>query len=226
MDFLGGRSLGQTDLVKSKLIKRLALSSSVTALIVSLPSCAEVTDPLLRATAVPAGAALMVGFVGVAAISEVLSVFDAEERERELDVREEGAFIDYWSNGEKRAEGSYKNKKLNGLYRTYYMNGEKKSEVTYEAGERNGPHTSWHENGRKSVEGVFKNGKQHGSIRSYHENGRISCIKSNSPNGTDTAWHENGQKQSVYTYSDGKLISRKAWDEQGNEIQSDDSNAE
>ena len=221
MDFQERRAPGEDDRVKSKLIKRLALSSSVAALMVNLPSCAEVTDPLLMAAAVPAGAALMVGFAGAATISEVLSVFDREERERELDVRADGPFIDYWPNGKKKAAGSYKNKKLNGLYRTYYMNGEKKSEVTYEAGERNGPHTSWHENGRKSVEGMFKDGKQHGPIRSYHENGRMSCFKSNSPNGTDTVWHENGEKQRVSTYSDGKLISRKVWTEKGKEIETE-----
>ena len=159
-------------------IKSPGVPSGAIAIALGLSSCAEVSDPLIMVAAVPASAVFMAGMVGVGAIAGVLSIFDAEERERELNPREDGPFTDYWPNGKKRAVGSYKNKKLNGLYRTYYRNGEKKSEVTYEGGERNGPYTSWHENGRKFVEGVFKDGKQHGPIRSYDEDGRVSYIKS------------------------------------------------
>ena len=134
--------------MKIRLLKSLGVRSATIALALGLSSCAEVSDPLIIAASVPANAVFLAGMVGVGTIAGVLSIFDAEERERELKPREDGAFTDYWPNGKKRAEGSYKNKKLNGLYRTYYRNGEKKSEVTYEAGQRNGPHTSWHENGR------------------------------------------------------------------------------
>ena len=207
--------------MKIRLLKSLGVRSATIALALGLSSCAEVSDPLIIAASVPANAVFLAGMVGVGTIAGVLSIFDAEERERELKPREDGAFTDYWPNGKKRAEGSYKNKKLNGLYRTYYRNGEKKSEVTYEAGQRNGPHTSWHENGQKSVEGVFQDGRQHGPIRSYHDNGQISFIKSGSLNGTNTAWHENGQKQSVSIYREGRLVSRKVWNKEGQKIETD-----
>ena len=205
--------------MKSTIIKRLGLPSSIIALLLSLSSCGQGSDPLLKVAAVPAGAALMVGFFGLAALSQAISVFETEEREREAKPRNDGPFIEHWPNGKKKAAGSYKSKKLNGLYTTYYKTGKRKSEVMYDAGERNGPHTSWHENGRKSLEGFFKKGKPDGAVKSYYENGQISCLTSDSPNGTNTSWHENGQKQRVSTYRNGKLVSRKVWSEKGKEIE-------
>ena len=169
----------------------------------------------VAAVALPLTAAFMIGFAGVATLSQVQEGFDTQQRKREEKPRKDGPFIDHWPNGKKRAAGSYKDKKLNGLYTTYYKNGRKKSGVIYEFGERNGPHTSWHENGQKSLEGVFKGGKPEGATRSYHKNGRISHLESGSPNGTNTAWHEHGQKPSVSTYKNGKLVSRKVWNEKG-----------
>ena len=45
--------------------------------------------------------------------------------------------IEYWSNGQKRIEGTYKDGELDGLS------------------------TLWYENGQKKFEGTFKNGKLH-----------------------------------------------------------------
>ena len=206
--------------MKSTIIKRLGVPSSILALILSLSSCGQRSGPLTKAAEVPATAALVVGFVGLWTLAQAVSVFETEEREREAEPRKDGPFIDHWPNGKKKSAGSYKDKKLNGLYTTYYKNGQKKSEVIYESGERNGPHTSWHENGRKSLEGVFKDGKPEGATKNYHKNGRISHLASGSPNGTNTVWHENGQKQSVSVYKKGKLVSRKVWNEKGKQIES------
>mgnify|MGYP003315350131 CR=1 FL=1 len=196
-------------------MKRLSLPSGLTAAVLAVSSCAEIAMVPVAAVALPLTAAFMIGFAGVATLSQVQEGFDTQQRKREEKPRKDGPFLEYWPNGNKRAAGSYKDKKLNGLYTTYYKNGRKKSEVIYEFGERNGPHTSWHENGQKSLEGVFKGGKPEGTTRSYHKNGRISHLESGSPNGTNTAWHENGQKQRVSTYKNGKLISRKVWNEKG-----------
>ena len=91
--------------------------------------------------------------------------------------------------------------------------------VNLKDGKRDGLVTFWCRNGRKSLEGVFKEGKPDGAVKSYYENGRISCLTSGSPNGTNTSWHENGQKQRVSTYRNGKLVSRKVWNQKGKEIE-------
>jgi antitoxin component YwqK of YwqJK toxin-antitoxin module len=172
---------------------------------------------------IPASAAFIVGGVGIAGLSQAMSIFETEDRVRESKPKKDGPFTDHWPNGKKKAVGSYKGKQLDGLYTTYSESGKKKSEIIYRSGKRNGPHTSWHENGQKSLEGVFKEGKPVGATKSYHKNGRlrasfdvmVSHLESGSPNGTNTAWHDNGQKQRVSTYKNGKLISRKVWNEKG-----------
>jgi len=205
--------------VKINTIKRLGVPSSLIAAILALSSCAEIAMVPVAAVGIPLAALFMVGFAGVATISQALDGFDSEQRKREENARKDGPFTEHWPNGKKSAVGSYKNKKLNGLYTTYYKNGRKKSEVIYEGGKRSGPHTSWHENGQKSVEGVFKKGEQSGYIKAYHENGQMSYLKGDGPNRTNTTWHQNGQKESVTKFKNGELIFRQKWNDKGNELE-------
>ena len=209
--------------MRSDVLKRVGFRSSILALILSLSSCGYSSNPLAEAAMIPASAAFIVGGLGIVGLSQAMSIFETEDRVRESKPKKDGPFTDHWPNGKKKAVGSYKGKQLDGLYTTYYESGKKKSEVIYRSGKRNGPHTSWHENGQKSLEGVFKEGKPVGATKSYHKNGRlrasfdvmVSHLESGSPNGTNTAWHDNGQKQRVSTYKNGKLISRKVWNEKG-----------
>ena len=209
--------------MRSDVLKRVGFRSSILALILSLSSCGYSSNPLAEAAMIPASAAFIVGGVGIAGLSQATSIFETEDRVRESKPKKDGPFTDHWPNGKKKAVGSYKGKQLDGLYTTYSESGKKKSEIIYRSGKRNGPHTSWHENGQKSLEGVFKEGKPVGATKSYHKNGRlrasfdvmVSHLESGSPNGTNTAWHDNGQKQRVSTYKNGKLISRKVWNEKG-----------
>jgi len=209
--------------MRSDVIKRVGFRSSILALILSLSSCGYSSNPLAEAAMIPASAAFIVGGLGIVGLSQAMSIFETEDRVRESKPKKDGPFTDHWPNGKKKAVGSYKGKQLDGLYTTYSESGKKKSEVIYRSGKRNGPHTSWHENGQKSLEGVFKEGKPVGATKSYHKNGRlrasfdvmVSHLESGSPNGTNTAWHDNGQKQRVSTYKNGKLISRKVWNEKG-----------
>ena len=104
----------------------------------------------------------------------------------------------YFSNGKKRAEGTYKNGKLDGVYTEYFESGKKKSALTYVGGERNGPHTQWFENGQKYVENTFKAGKLHG---------------------TSKTWHSSGWKMVESIWKNDKLISRKYWNSKGEEVE-------
>jgi|GEM_PF-545023 len=209
--------------MRSDVLKRVGFRSSILALILSLSSCGYSSNPLAEAAMIPASAAFIVGGLGIVGLSQAMSIFETEDRVRESKPKKDGPFTDHWPNGKKKAVGSYKGKQLDGLYTTYSESGKKKSEIIYRSGKRNGPHTSWHENGQKSLEGVFKEGKPVGATKSYHKNGRlrasfdvmVSHLESGSPNGTNTAWHDNGQKQRVSTYKNGKLISRKVWNEKG-----------
>ena len=101
----------------------------------------------------------------------------------------------YWSkDGQKSSEGTYKNGKQVGKWTTWYSIGQKWSEVTYKNGKQDGKYTQWYPNGQKSSEYTYKDGKQ---------------------DGLWTTWDEDGQKRSETTYKDDEWISRKDWNEDG-----------
>jgi antitoxin component YwqK of YwqJK toxin-antitoxin module len=97
--------------------------------------------------------------------------------------------------GEKEFEGSYKDGEKDGLWTWWYEDGQKRKEETYKDGKRDGLLTGWYENGQKWYEEIYKYGEL---------------------DGKSTFWYKNGQKGYEKTYKDGKKISSKNWDEDGN----------
>lgn len=189
------------------IMKRLGLSSGLIAAMLAVCSCTPNNAwPRFRGGKFEPKSKMDIGrgpwdvpVVGLPLTAVYLGGVSAiQERKREAKPREDGPFIDYWSkNGKKAAEGTYKNRKLDGVYTVYFESGEKKGTATYVGGERNGPYTWWFESGQKSVEGTFKAGKQHGTTTTWHKNGRKESEvtwSSGKLNGPHTRWHENGQK--------------------------------
>jgi antitoxin component YwqK of YwqJK toxin-antitoxin module len=115
-------------------------------------------------------------------------------------VKDGNGLLTYWSeNGQKSQERTYKDGKDIGRTTWYYYdNGQKSSEYTYKDGKKEGIETQWYENGQKSSEYTYKDGKK---------------------DGLHTGWYENGQKEEEGTYKDGTSISKKCWDEDGNECE-------
>lgn len=209
--------------MKFTTIKRLGLPSGLIAAGLAVSSCAQIAAVPAAVVALPLIAVFFVGFVGVVGLKDLMEGFDAQEREREAKPRKDGPFIEYWDwgnkDGKKSAVGTYKNKKLDGVYTEYFRSGKKKSELTYVGGERNGPYTSWFESGRKSAEGTFKGGKEYGTTKCYHENGKMSYLKGHGPNRNETTWHKNGQRESVTKYKNGKLTFKQTWNDKGKELE-------
>jgi len=46
-----------------------------------------------------------------------------------------------------------------GLYTNWYENGQKRDELTYKDGKFDGLYTNWYENGQKRFEGTYKDGE-------------------------------------------------------------------
>jgi len=67
-------------------------------------------------------------------------------------------YEEYFENGQKFEEGTYKDGELEGLFTWWYVNGKKREEGTWKNGEYDGKSTSWYENGQKMIEGTFKDG--------------------------------------------------------------------
>ncbi|MDP7366077.1 MAG: rhodanese-like domain-containing protein [Candidatus Pacebacteria bacterium] len=106
-------------------------------------------------------------------------------------------YEEYYKNGQKYEEGTYKDGKQDGLYTVWHENGQKEKEGTYKKGNHDGLWTRWYKNGQKYEEGTYKDGKQDGLY---------------------TEWYDNGQKRLEYTYKDGELISEECWDENGDNL--------
>ena len=95
------------------------------------------------------------------------------------------------------------------------------SEYNYENELLHGQCRSWHDNGLKRIEESCNNGQVHGLYRRWHENGKLAeqghysySIK----RGKWQEWYENGKLKLLETYTNGKLVSRKWWDESGKAI--------
>ena len=108
-------------------------------------------------------------------------------------------YEEYYYNGQKDKEETYKNGELNGLRTGWYENGQKKWEETYKEGEKDGKWTKWHENGQKKAEGTCKNGKE---------------------DGLWVEWFHTGQKHLERNYKDGEEISAKYWNGKGEPVDS------
>ena len=70
-----------------------------------------------------------------------------------------GVAVEYYDNGLKFGEGTWKNGKEVGLFTSWYENGQIRSEETYKDGELDGKLILWYEDGQKGLEGTHKNGK-------------------------------------------------------------------
>ena len=105
-----------------------------------------------------------------------------------------GVMVEKHENGQKKAEGPFKDGKIEGLVTEWYENGKKRNEGTYKDGKEEGLRTGWYENGQKSLEVTLKDGK---------------------PEGLATRWHENGQKSREEIWKDGKKVSGTKWDKRG-----------
>ena len=126
--------------------------------------------------------------------------------------KRDGLYTQWYENGQKKWEGTYKDGKIVEewtFHYDYYENGQKKEEGTYKKnGKKDGKWTSWHENGKKTIEGTYKDGKKDGLETRWYENGQKELegtYKDGEFDGLWTGWHENGQNSWYSTYKDGEF---------------------
>ena len=62
--------------------------------------------------------------------------------------------------------------KKNGIHTEYYENGEKKFEGSFKNGKRDGLFTWWYENGQKEYEGLYEDGRKI-SVEEWNEDGSV-----------------------------------------------------
>jgi len=87
-------------------------------------------------------------------------------------IERDGLYTNWYENGQKRDELTYKDGKFDGLYTNWYENGQKRFELTYKDGIHNGLLTWWYDNGQKESEGIYKNNKLEGLSTHWYDNGQ------------------------------------------------------
>lgn len=95
-------------------------------------------------------------------------------------------FTSHYPNGQKEAQGKFKDGKMDGTWTTWYENGQKQTEEVY-AENLLQSRKRWHENGRIKEETYYKNGKL---------------------DGKKTIWDEQGNIVSATEYKDGVEVSK------------------
>ena len=93
-----------------------------------------------------------------------------------------------------------------GPYTEYYGNGQKEFEGSYKDGKEDGPSTWWYSNGQKSLEWSYKDGKRMTAV-GWKPNGE-KCPVTNVVNGNGVVvWYSNyGTETRRDTYKDGKWV--------------------
>mgnify|MGYP001604218797 CR=1 FL=1 len=140
-------------------INRLGLTICTVAPMLAISSCSTVST----GASMLLGAPVILPIAGIHALSQAEVRADEARRKREQKYRKDGPFTLYWADGKedntvKAEEGTYKNKKLDGLYSKWFPNGQKWQEATYKDGNLNGLETTWYENGQKGGEQAYKDG--------------------------------------------------------------------
>ncbi len=71
----------------------------------------------------------------------------------------DGLYILWSINGQKKAEGNYKNGKTDGIYTTWFINGQKEAESNFKDGKLDGKLIIWNNKGQKKWEIRYKDGE-------------------------------------------------------------------
>jgi antitoxin component YwqK of YwqJK toxin-antitoxin module len=120
-----------------------------------------------------------------------------------------GRLIDYYSNGNKKADITYKNGKVHGLYNLWFENGNRKYEVGYVDGVEHGKHIVYYENGNIEEMSNMNYGKPDGLLTYFKESGNKFIeinYKNGKKDGRQLIFLDNGYKGIEKTYKDDRQV--------------------
>ena len=138
----------------------------------------------------------------------------------------EGPVSFLYSNGKKRAQGTYDDGILQGPYVEYATNGRMTAEGAYRDGKKTGVWTAWWDNGKKQSHGPYVAGERSGVWTYFDEKGRKisqgelrTVANVEKKQGRWTYWHANGTKSQEGTFREGRKDGAwKSFDEKGRQV--------
>jgi len=130
-----------------------------------------------------------------------------------------GKAVEFFEGGEVKSKStSYKDGKLDGVFRTWFENGQISSEDSYKDGSVT-LSKLWRENGHQLAETSWKADKVNGIVKFWYENGQLKSEESyidDERQGLKKVWYENGQQQFEGAFIAGQLNGKiQEWHENG-----------
>ncbi len=126
----------------------------------------------------------------------------------------EGPWKRWYKNGNQSSEGEYIKGKETGAWKYYYKNGNTKVECNYDDGDRDGKRKYYNEDGSLNEEYNYTKGKIDGNFIEYHKDNKIkgtgSYVKDSMSGKWEEFW-ENGNKASEGSYDDNKRVGNWIW---------------
>ena len=134
-------------------------------------------------------------------------------------VGDSGTTIWYYKSGIMMDSCSFKDHKMNGVFKIYYPNRTLKLIANYSLGKRNGEYLYYYENGILKQRRNFKLDLRDGVAKKYYENGNLKLehvYENDTLNGQETFFYENGNIEKTGLIIKGKAQGEwKEYTEQG-----------
>ncbi|MBM4373308.1 MAG: hypothetical protein FJ098_16750 [Deltaproteobacteria bacterium] len=138
------------------------------------------------------------------------------------DGRLVGPFIEWFDNGQRRAERSYVEGVKQGPVRYWYRDGALKALRFFEDGRAEGRYARWHANGRKAEEGAYEKSLQVGPWTAWYPSGRKESegmFVLGRREGPWLYWHPNGEKKIEGSYRKGQRWGTWTWWHQNGQLE-------
>ena len=124
----------------------------------------------------------------------VLSAQDCNKTDKQ--GRRQGLWMDFYANGQKRYEGTFKNDRCTGEFKYYDEQGNLKAANTFDRSGEKALNKTYDPNGTMIATGYYVNRKKDGEWRYFsRENGKLILVEENKDGkvqGNSTAYFENG----------------------------------
>lgn len=146
-----------------------------------------------------------------------ISLEDAAQRAAKKDVMN-GAYKEYYRNGNRRLEIKLKDGKLSGLNEVYMKGGHLIATRNYLNGQPHGEYKDYYSDGSLHVVGMAVNGKKEGWERKYYKSGPLFeeiFFQDGIGQGEAKTYYENGKLQYQGNMKDGKFQNIKEYDQDG-----------
>ncbi len=121
-----------------------------------------------------------------------------------------GAYEEYYQDGQLAVKCALKNDKLDGPYESFYPDGRLEKKCAFKNGELNGAYESYNPLTKRLLEkGTYKSGKKEGLWEKYRLDGSLltKCVyKDGKLNGLYEEYNENGELMEKGAYINGEFV--------------------